>query len=93
MRKIEPALEARLRQRPEQTVRLIVRVAGDVPQVAARLKELEVTVLRSFTLIPALAISCSAATALGLLQEAWVQAIEEDRQVSAQAPQSRSPQA
>jgi hypothetical protein len=84
MSKIEPALEARLQQRPGDTVRLIVRVEGNVQEAAARLRELGVAVLRAFNLIPALAISCSAATALGLLQEAWVRAIEEDQQVSTQ---------
>jgi len=85
MDRIEPALQAKLQQRPQDTVRLIVRVAGDVTQAVARLKELEVEVLRSFTLIQAVAVSCSAATALTLLQEPWVQTVEEDQQVSAQA--------
>jgi len=85
MDRIEPALQAKLQQRPQDTVRLIVRVAGDVTQAVARLKELEVEVLRSFTLIQAVAVSSSAATALTLLQEAWVQTVEEDRQVSTQA--------
>ena len=89
MDRIEPALQAKLQQRPQDTVRLIVRVAGDVTQAVARLKELEVEVLRSFTLIQAVSVSCSAATALTLLQEPWVQTIEEDQQVSAQA---RDPQ-
>ncbi len=85
MDRIEPALQAKLQQRPQDTVRLIVRVAGDVTQAVARLKELEVEVLRSFTLIQAVAVLCSAATALTLLQEPWVQTVEEDQQVSAQA--------
>lgn len=67
-------------------MRLILRIAGDVSQATGRLSELGVTVLRSFTLIKAVAVSCSAATALTLLQEPWVAAIEEDRQVSAQSP-------
>ncbi len=84
MAKIEPALRARLQQRPGDSVRLIVRVADDTSQAAARLKEFGVTVHRSFSLIPAFALTCLAETALTLLQEPWVQAIEEDRQVSTQ---------
>jgi hypothetical protein len=85
MAKIEPALQARLQQRPGDAVRLIVRVAGDTSQAAARVKDFEVTVHRSFTLIPAFALTCLAETALSLLQEPWVQAIEQDRRVSTQA--------
>jgi len=85
MDKIEQVLRVRLEDRPQETVRLIVRVAGDVSQATARLTELGVTVLRSFTLIQAVAVSCSAATALALLQEPWVQRIEEDRQVFVQS--------
>ena len=86
--KIRRALRAKLKKRQGETVRLIVRVSGDMSQATARLAELEVTVLRSFTLINAVAVSCSAAMALTLAQEPWVQVIEEDRQVFAQ-PQDR----
>ena len=84
MTKIEKALRKRLRTRPQKTVRLIVRVRGDTSRAATRLSELGVTVLRSFRLIRAVAIRCSADQALSLLKEPWVQAIEEDRQVSVQ---------
>jgi hypothetical protein len=83
--KIDQALHGKLKDRPDETVRLIVRITGDVSQATIRLSELGVIVLRSFTLIKAVAISSSAATALALLQEPWVEAIEEDRQVFAQS--------
>lgn len=85
MGKIDQALLGKWKDRPDETVRLILRIAGDVSQATIRLSELGVTVLRSFTLIRAVAISCSAATALALLQEPWVEAIEEDRQVFVQS--------
>ncbi|MBC7233043.1 MAG: hypothetical protein H5T68_07385 [Chloroflexi bacterium] len=85
MGKIERTFEARLQKRPKDTVRLIVRVAGDLAQAQTRLSELNVPVLRAFQLMNAVAISCPAETALALLQEPWVQAIEEDRRVFAQA--------
>ncbi len=84
MGKLERALRDKLKKRPQDTVRLIVRVKGDMSRARARLAELGVTVLRSFNLIKAIAISCPGKTALALQKEPWVQAIEEDRRVSTQ---------
>nr|MBC7244690.1 hypothetical protein [Chloroflexota bacterium] len=85
MGKVERAFEAKLQGRPKDTVRLIVHVTGDIAQARTRLSELNVPVLRSFRLINAVAISCTAEMALALMQEPWVEKIEEDRQVFAQA--------
>jgi holo-[acyl-carrier protein] synthase len=90
MDKIDNAFRSKLQERPHQTVRLIVRVKGDLTPAMARLAKLDVTVLRSFHLINAVAISCSAQTALDLTKEAWVQQIEKDRRVSVQKPDSSS---
>jgi len=87
--KIEQAFQTKLQKRPEDIVRLIVRIEGDISQATVRLTELGVTVLRSFTLIKAVAVSCSAQTALALLQEPWVRAVEEDRQVFTQPQGTR----
>ena len=65
-------------------MRLIVRVAGDMPQAEKRLTALGAKVIRSFSLTKAVAVSCSAATALSLVDQPWVQSIEEDRQVTVQ---------
>ncbi|TLM97862.1 hypothetical protein FDZ71_17910 [bacterium] len=81
MDKIERTFQTRLQKRPEDMVRLIVHVRGDMSQATARLTQLGVPVLRSFSLIKAVAVSCSGEKALALLQEPWVQSIEEDRQV------------
>jgi len=89
MDKINPTFRARLEQHPKETVRLIVRVVGDLSLAKAWLTERGGTVLRSFTLIKAVSISCSAEMALSLLQEPWVQAVEEDRKVFAQEPRTR----
>ncbi len=85
MAKIESDFRTRLQQHPEDTVRLIVRISGDMQQATARLEELNVTVRRSFTIIPAISASCKAKTALALLHEPWIEAVEEDRQVFHQA--------
>lgn len=90
MVKIEKELLARFQTRPHDTARLIVRIQGDWAQAMSRLAELQVTVLGSFHLINAVAISCPGETALAVLREPWVQAIEEDRQVFAQSPTNGS---
>ena len=84
MERIERALRGRLERHPERPVRLIVRVSGEMSQAEKRLAESGVTVIRSFSLTKALAVSCSAATALSLADQPWVQSIEEDRQVTVQ---------
>jgi len=82
--RIERALRSRFEKHPEEPVRLIVRIAGEMPQAEKRLTELGANVIRSFSLTKAVAVSCSAATALSLVDEPWVQSIEEDRQVTVQ---------
>jgi len=82
--KIDPLFEDRLRRQPEEAVRVIVRISAEPPEVEARLQEVGAQVLFRFSLIRALAISCTAEAALLLLSEPWVESIEEDRQVFAQ---------
>ncbi len=84
MKKIDRSLLARLKTRPQDNVRLIVRVAGDVPQAAARLEGLGATTLQTFSLTKSVAISCSARTALTVAKQPWVLGMEEDRKVSMQ---------
>ena len=88
MDKVDSAFRDRLEEQPQKAVRLIVRVKGDLAPATARLAELNATVLHSFKLINAVAISSSAQTALDLAKEPWVQTIEEDRQVTVQKPKS-----
>jgi hypothetical protein len=83
--KIDLDFENRLRKNLQDTVRVIVRIAAEAPEIEARLQELDATVLYRFSLLRAVAISCTAETALALLQEPWVEAVEEDRPVFAQA--------
>lgn len=90
MARIESGFRTRLQEQPEDTVCLIVRVSGDMQQAIARLEELNVTVRRSFTIIPAISASCKGTAALALLAEPWVEAVEEDRQVFHQAQDTTS---
>ena len=84
MKKTDPAFRARLSQAPADTVRVIVRVKGERERALQRLRQLECTVRYVYALLPAVALSCSASVAVALLDEPWVEALEEDRQVSAQ---------
>ncbi len=85
MARIDAGFQTRLQQCPEDAVRVIIHVSGDMQQAIARLEDMDVTVQRAFKIIPAISASCQAKTALALMQEPWVEAIEEDRQVSHQA--------
>lgn len=88
MTNMDPRLSNRLKQKPQETVRLIVRVQGELAPAAERAIALNAKVLRRLRLINALVISSSAETALALLREPWALSAEEDGRVFAQ--QSRS---
>ena len=91
MTKIDPSFRKRLKQHPHDTVRVIVHISAETPDIAARLQERGVILLRRYKLIRALAASCKGESALALLKEPWVEAIEEDRQVFAQKPDAKLP--
>jgi len=84
MGKIEQVFSCKLSSNPKQTVRLIVRVTGDMSQASTRLAELGATMLRSFNLTKAISVSAPAGIALALADEPWVLSIEEDRQITTQ---------
>jgi len=81
MTKIMPDLLRRMKEDPESNMRLIVRVEGDPSPVAERLTGGPVRVLRTFTLVPGLAVVGKARDCLRLLDEPWVSRLEEDREV------------
>jgi hypothetical protein len=84
MGRADAALLARLQSRPHDSVRLLVRVEGDVSLGASLLASRGATVLRAFDLIKAVSVTCTGELALALVQEPWVSGVEEDRRVSAQ---------
>ncbi len=79
--KIMPDLLRQMKAAPDAEMRLIVRVEGDPAPAAARLAGGPVRVLRTFTLVPGLAVAGKARDCLRLLDEPWVSRVEEDRQV------------
>jgi len=80
-KKIMPDLLRRMREDPESDMRLIVLVEGDPAPAAERLTSGPVRVLRTFTLVPGLAVVGKARDCLRLLDEPWVSRVEEDREV------------
>jgi hypothetical protein len=79
--KIAPDLLRRMKANPDADVRLIVRVKGDPAPAAEQLDGGALRVLRTFTLVPGLAVAGKARDGLRLLDESWVEHVEEDRQV------------
>ncbi len=86
MAEINPALETKLRDQPDSTVHLIVRLAGPPPDAADQVRALGLDVRRQFRLIPALAVSGPAHAGLSLLDQPWVDKIEEDHEVHTLRP-------
>ncbi|MFQ6015389.1 MAG: hypothetical protein ACE5NP_08105 [Anaerolineae bacterium] len=82
MARMEQALETQLKEDPEATVNLIVRLEHDVDAYVSSLEAKGLKVRRTFKLIKAVAIEGKAGACLQLASEPWVQAIEEDREVT-----------
>jgi hypothetical protein len=82
MTKIEPELEQQLKAKPDQTVDLIVRTNGDPTPRLDWLTSTGIQVKQQFRLSPGIAVRCSGAAALKLLDQDWVRRIELDRPVT-----------
>jgi len=81
MATISPELKAKLEREPEAIVNLIVRVEDAPHKRLDDIRALGLTIRRTFTLIPAIAIQGSAAASLKLAQKPWVVSLEEDKLV------------
>ena len=82
MKQIDAALESKLRANPDARVRLIVRTRG--PVASGAFSEKGLRVIRTSSLINAATVEGTAAEALRLCDEDWVDHIEEDRPVHIQ---------
>ena len=82
MSKIDSGLHQKLAADPKQSVALIVRTGGDPAPHLPRLADLGLQVERRFKLLPGVSVTGSAEAALKLLEEDWVDKIEEDRPVT-----------
>jgi hypothetical protein len=85
MASIPAELKSKLESDPKATVNLIVRVKDAPDRRLDDVRALGLTVRRTFSLIPAIAIQGSAAASLKLAQKSWVVSLEEDKPVHTMA--------
>lgn len=81
MAKIAPDLQKKLQLDPDAVVNLILRLTDSPDQHVNALKARGLAVLFTYSLIPAVAVQGKASACLGLIDEPWVLAIEEDKPV------------
>jgi hypothetical protein len=78
---IASELRSKLQRDPNALVHLIVRLTDEPNTHVADVQALGITVRRTFTLIPAIAVEGTAAASLALADQPWVLSIEEDKPV------------
>ena len=81
MAKVTAELLEKLQARGDAQVHLIVRTTGDSSQYVALLAERGIEVRQRFRLTRRLAIQGPAAMCLSLVDEPWIEVLEEDRPV------------
>lgn len=81
--KIDPQLKQAMHAQPDAMFLLLLRV--DVIDASRQqiLTARHVTIRRSLTLVPTLAVTCTGSTGLDLLNLPWIHHVEEDRPVYA----------
>lgn len=83
MAHISDDLRRAWQQHPCESLRLIVRVTGDLAQRQAELTALGGVVTHAFRLTNALSLACAGSVALRLLEEPWIVSISPDTPVQA----------
>lgn len=78
---ISARLARKWRATPDAPVQAIIRTIADPKEVSAIMEERGLTVVRRFSLLPALTISGPARDVLALASEDWITRIEEDNPV------------
>lgn len=81
--KIDPALAATLRSQPQQSFDLLLRVDRADDQRQAQVEAAGATVRRRLTLTPTFAVTCTGVAATRLVEQSWVQRVEDDGPVYA----------
>jgi len=82
MATISPELKAQLTAEPHRSVKLIVRTQDDAASHLAWLAEQGIEVTQQFRLTPGVAVTCTGAQALSLLEQSWVKSVEPDQTVT-----------
>ncbi|MHB9033771.1 MAG: hypothetical protein ACYC6L_12085 [Anaerolineae bacterium] len=83
MAKVNAELRKEMRECPNDTFDLIVRVEGDLQERSSEFSAMGVNVRRQFKLTNSLQIRCSGAQALQLARREWWLRADSDRQVKA----------
>ena len=83
MAQISNALKAQLKSMPNRKVDLIVKTYGDATPHLQWLASEGMDVSQQFRLSPGVAVSCTGADALKLLEQDWVKSVELDAPVQA----------
>jgi hypothetical protein len=78
---ISARLARKWRAAPDDQVQAIIRTVADLNEVSAIVEQRGLTIVRRFSLLPALAIRGVARDVLALSGEDWITRVEEDRQV------------
>lgn len=81
MVKINAELELQIRSMPDKIFDLIVRTYGDATPHLEWCREVNIEIKQQFRLSPALAVTCSGAAAVLLMEQEWVKSIELDQTV------------
>jgi hypothetical protein len=79
---MEEQLKGKLQSLGEEEVNLIVHFKGEPSSCSARLREMGFEIKREYSLLKAFAVKGRASDALRLLDEPWVEKVEEDETVS-----------
>ncbi len=83
MAKVSAELRKTLRESPNDTFDLIVRVEGELQERSAEMNAMGVNVKRQFKLTNSLQIRCSGAQALKLARKDWLVRADTNRPVRA----------
>ncbi len=79
---MEEELKEKLQSLGEEEVNLIIHFKGEPSSCNARLREMGFEIRREYSLLKAFAVKGRALDALKLLDEPWVEKVEEDKTVS-----------
>jgi len=79
---MERELKEKLQSLGGEEVNLIIHFKGEPSSCSARLREMGFEIKREYSLLKAFAVKGKASDALKLLDEPWVEKVEEDKTVS-----------
>jgi hypothetical protein len=85
MGKVDSSLLNKIKSSPDSSVRVIVRVDGDLDEATRKLADKGARPSKTLKLINAVVVICRARDIAGLARQRFVKTVEEDRIVKSQA--------